>query len=182
MKRLCLLCSLLCILTLLASTVSGCSGNSTGAVPPAAASENAREGTMTLQYLASYSSSVTNKVSYGSTPVGERNDVSFEGNVTGNILAGTMKGVDYLVTRSDGITEINARASLITTDGAAISVQISGYCYTDGVIKDTYVRFLTGNEQYKWLNNAVVFGEGKMTSSTTFEVQYYYDSSSAFKD
>ncbi|MHC9544511.1 MAG: DUF3237 family protein [Vulcanimicrobiota bacterium] len=181
MKRFFFPFSFLFITAMLAAILSGCGGSSTSAIPPVAASEGAKASTMTFQYLASYSSSATNKVSYGTTPIGERSDISFEGNVTGDLLAGTMKGTDYIVTRSDGITEINARASLITTDGAAISVQITGYCYSDGVIKDTYVRFLTGNENYKWLNNAVVFGEGKMTSNNTFEVQYYYDTSSVGK-
>ena len=54
-----------------------------------------------------------------------------------------------------------------------ISVQISGYALPDG-IKDTFVRLLTSDDRYGWLNEKVIFGEGKMTSDTEFEIKYCY--------
>ena len=130
---------------------------------------------MSFVFLASYNVSITKKIDYGDTPVGKRVDVHFEGDLTGDLLSGTMRGIDYVTIRSDGVTEINPRASLKTSDGALISVQISGYAFPDGTIKDTFVRFLTSDEKYKWLNEKVIFGEGRMTSETEFEIKYYYE-------
>jgi len=130
---------------------------------------------MSFVFLASYKVRITDKIDYGATPVGRRVDVHFEGEVTGDFISGVMQGIDYVTIRPDGTTEISPRASLKTSDGALISVQISGYAFPDGTIKDTFVRLLTSDDRYGWLNEKVIFGEGKMTSETEFEIKYYYE-------
>ncbi len=131
-------------------------------------------GDMSFVFLTSYKVHITKQVNYGETPLGTRVDVYFEGELTGDRLSGAMQGIDYVTIRPDGITEISPRASIQTGDGAFISVQISGYEFPDGTIKDSFVRFLTGNKRYEWLNDKVVFGEGRLLSGTEFEINYYY--------
>ncbi len=104
-------------------------------------------------FLTSYKVHITKQVNYGETPLGKRVDFHFDGPHTSDRLSGTMQGIDYVTIRLDGITEISPRASIQTSDGAFISVQISGYEFPDGTIKDTFVRFLTGDKRYDWLNN-----------------------------
>ena len=142
---------------------------------PAGSQEALAKKGMSFVYLSTYKVTITDKIDYGETPAGHRQDVYFEGDLTGDLLSGRMQGIDYITTRSDGVTEISPRASLKTSDGALISVQISGYSFPDGTIKDTFVRFLTSDDRYKWLNNKVIFGEGKMTSETELEITYYYE-------
>lgn len=159
--------------------VIGTSGHSLSqqaAMPsPAGSQEALAKKGMSFVYLTTYKVTVTDKIDYGETPVGHRQDVYFEGNLTGDLLSGTMRGIDYVTMRPDGVSEIGPRATMQTSDGALISVQISGYAFPDGIIKDTYVRFLTSDEKYRWLNNKVIFGEGQMTSKTEFEIRYYYE-------
>ena len=89
-----------------------------------------------------------------------------------------MTGIDYMLYRPDGIDEINTRATIETPDGAYISVQITGYVQPDGTMVDSYVRFLSGYENYKWMNDTVFFGKGGKVLSPdtpdTYEI-YYYD-------
>ncbi|MFC1535370.1 DUF3237 family protein, partial [Thermodesulfobacteriota bacterium] len=80
-----------------------------------------------LEFLASFRAKVTKRIEFGKTPIGERRDVYFEGELTGDILSGKMEGIDYMITRTDGTLEVNVRAVITTNDGAYISVRISGY-------------------------------------------------------
>ena len=52
--------------------------------------------------------------------------------------------------------------------------KITGYSDENGNIVDSYVRFLSGYEKYKWMNDTVLFGKGKALSENTYEVDYYY--------
>jgi Protein of unknown function (DUF3237) len=165
----------LAIATLVIGMSGHASSQETTMRSPKGSQETLSKKAMSFVFLTAYKVSITDKIDYGDTPLGKRVDVYFEGDLTGDLLSGTMRGIDYVTTRSDGVTEISPRASLKTSDGALISVQISGYSFPDGTIKDTYVRFLTSDEKYKWLNNKVIFGEGQMTSDTEFEIKYYYE-------
>jgi len=129
---------------------------------------------MDLTYLGHFEFTVTKQVVYGNTPYGIRHDVHYEGPFTGELVSGSMSGIDYMLLRPDGVDEVNTRATIETTDGAYISVQITGYAYEDGTIVDSYVRFLSGYEKYKWMNDTVFFGKGKALSEDTYEIDYYY--------
>lgn len=126
-----------------------------------------------LEHLCSFKATITKRISFGNTPVGKRTDMHFEGDLTGGILSGRMRGIDYLLTRSDGVSEINVKAAIETTDGINISVQIYGYYYDD-LIEDNAVKLLTGHEKYKWLGNKVIVGKGKATPGG-LEVDYFYE-------
>lgn len=126
-----------------------------------------------LELLCSYKAKVTERIDFGDTPLGKRSDVYFEGDLTGGVLNGKMRGIDYLLTRSDGVSEINVRAAIVTVDGVNISVEISGY-YHDRLIKDNQVKLLTGNEKYQWLGNKIIVGKGKGTAEG-LEVDYFYE-------
>lgn len=126
-----------------------------------------------LELLCSLKAKVIEWISFGDTPLGKRADVYFEGDLTGSILSGRMRGIDYLVTRSDGVSEINVRASIVTIDGVNISVQIFGYYY-DKLIKDNLVKLRTGHDKYKWLGNKIIVGKGKITPEG-LEVDYFYE-------
>ena len=127
-----------------------------------------------LEHLCSFKAKITQRINFGETPLGKRTDIHFEGDLTGGILSGRMKGIDYLLTRSDGVSEINVRASIATVDGINISVQIFGY-YDGELIEDNAVKLLTGHEKYKWLGNKVIVGRGKGTKEG-LEVDYFYQS------
>jgi hypothetical protein len=170
---------LLAVGLVLAALVTGVYGHAlsqqTTIRSPEGSQEMPTKRAMSFVYLTTYEVTITDKIDYGETPAGHTQDVYFEGDLTGHRLSGTMRGIDYITLRSDGVTEIAPRATMQTSDGALISVQISGYAFPDGTIKDTFVRFLTSDERYTWLNNKVIFGEGQMTSDTEFEIKYYYE-------
>jgi len=126
-----------------------------------------------LELLTSFKGKVTELIYFGDTPLGRRFDAYFEGDLTGGVLSGRMRGVDYILTRADGVSEINVRAAIVTPDGVNISVQISGY-HRDGEIKDTYVKMVTGNENYRWLTSAIIIGKGK-SAGGTLEIDYFYE-------
>ncbi len=129
---------------------------------------------MDLTYLGYFKFTITEQIIYGETPYGIRHDEHYEGELTGDLVSGKMSGIDYMLYRPDGIDEVNTRAAIETPDGAHISVQIKGYSMPDGTIVDSYVRFLSGYEKYKWMNDTVFFGQGKKLSENTYEIYYYY--------
>jgi hypothetical protein len=53
-----------------------------------------------LELLSSFRGKVTERIDYGDTPIGKRLDAYFEGDLTGGVLSGKMRGIDYLLTRS----------------------------------------------------------------------------------
>jgi hypothetical protein len=127
-----------------------------------------------MELLMSFRGQVIELINFGKTPLGRRFDAYFEGELTGGALSGKMRGVDYILVRSDGTAEINVRAVIITHDGVNISVLISGY-HQEGIIKDTYVKMVTGNENYRWLSSVIIVGKGK-SDGGKLEIDYFYES------
>jgi hypothetical protein len=74
---------------------------------------------------------------------------------------------------ADGVSEINVRAVIVTSDGVNTSVQISGY-YHDELIQDAHVKLLTGDERYRWLSDKIIVGKGKSTREG-LEIDYFYE-------
>jgi hypothetical protein len=96
---------------------------------------------------------------------GARFDLAFEGNVNGDRLKGTIKGVDYLEVRSDGKFMLNIYAALITDDGEAIAVKENGIAAPDssGTSKlYLNMEFLTASQKYDWLNKKQVWVTGEV--------------------
>ncbi len=126
-----------------------------------------------MKLLMSLRGKVTELINFGNTPLGKRYDAWFEGDLSGGVISGRMRGIDYILVRPDGIAEINVRAAIVTQDGVNISVLISGY-HQDGEIKDTYVKMITGIESYRWLSSAIIIGKGK-SAGGNLEIDYFYE-------
>ena len=126
-----------------------------------------------LEHLCTFKAKTTDFIYFGDTPKGKRFDAFFEGELTGPKLSGKMRGIDYILLRSDGIIELNVRAVIVTDDRINISVQISGYGQGDE-LKDTQIRMITGHEKYRWLMSKIIIGKGK-SANGELELDYYYE-------
>jgi hypothetical protein len=126
-----------------------------------------------MKLLMSFRGKVTELINFGNTPLGKRYDAWFEGDLSGGVISGRMRGIDFILVRPDGIAEINVRAAIVTQEGVNISVLISGY-HQDGEIKDTYVKMITGKESYRWLSSVIIVGKGK-SAGGNLEIDYFYE-------
>ncbi len=117
----------------------------------------------------------------GATPNGMRQvwivkGGSFEGpRIRGEMLAG---GGDWAIVRTDGVIQVDVRATVQTHDGALIYAQYSGliiippamaprvFAGEDVPLSEYYFytnpMFQTGDERYAWLNQVVAIGRGKV--------------------
>ncbi len=95
---------------------------------------------------------------------GLRFDIHFDGVVTGELLNGTIKGVDYLTVRSDGRLFLNLQAAITTHDGALIKVTESGI--NDNGRLRLNMDFHTNDVRYAWLNQKHVWGIGSVNFQT----------------
>ena len=116
----------------------------------------------------------------GETPRGARRIVAVTGGrFEGPQLRGTVEpapGGDWLLTRADGVTELDVRVTLRTDDGAAIYMTYRGVRdaapeiaarLAAGEVVDPssyYFRtapvFETASEKYAWLNRILAIGVG----------------------
>jgi hypothetical protein len=115
----------------------------------------------------------------GDTPQGRRRIIGITGGrfagerLSGRVLAG---GADWQVIRADGVTQFDARYTLLSGDGALVYVRHGGYRHgAPEVIKKLlegrevdpslyYMRgsmhFETGDARYAWLNRCVCITTG----------------------
>jgi len=126
-----------------------------------------------LELLSTFKGKITEIVDFGDTPIGKRCDVFFEGDLSGGKISGRMRGVDYILVRSDDISELNVRAAIVTHDNINISVEISGYLH-EGKIKDAFVKLMTGNEKYKWVTSRIIVGSGTI-GPEGLEINYFFE-------
>lgn len=81
-------------------------------------------------------------------------------------------GADWVMRRTDGVSQLDVRITLLTDDGATIFMHYPGLLHTDslgplGDLPDgeryfrTTPRFETGAEQYRWLNRILAVGVGQ---------------------
>ncbi len=116
----------------------------------------------------------------GETPRGARRIVAVTGGrFEGPQLRGTVEpapGGDWLLTRADGVTELDVRVTLRTDDGAAIYMTYRGVRdaapeiaarLAAGEVVDpssyyfrTAAVFETASEKYAWLNRILAIGVG----------------------
>ncbi|NQW18915.1 MAG: DUF3237 domain-containing protein [Chloroflexi bacterium] len=123
-----------------------------------------------------------NRQLLGPTPQGDRTIVyvtggTFEGpKLRGEILPG---GGDWIRRRSDGVGQLDVRATLQTDDGSLIYVQYNGIMNASPEVmarrangetvdpSEYYFRttpyFETGAGKYAWLNKIVTVGVGALT-------------------
>jgi hypothetical protein len=91
-------------------------------------------------------------------------DISFEGELVGDRIKGTIAGTDYLEVRADGRFFLSLHACIHTADGARIKVIESGI-NSNGDLK-LFMTFYTADERYAWLNREQVIGLGEVDFST----------------
>lgn len=127
-----------------------------------------------FEHLATLDGRLTEFIVYGETSSGTRYDVHFEGRLEGKIN-GVMRGIDYALTKSDFVTELNVRGMIRTDDDVLISVEITGFLLGDtSEIRDTKVIFRTGNPKYQWLHKKIIVGIGKQVEDDKILIKYYY--------
>jgi Protein of unknown function (DUF3237) len=100
---------------------------------------------------------------------GAQFDVAFVGTSKG-VLAGKVHGVDYLVMRADGRTDLNVHATIETEDGQRIAAHIGGVAsprQNEQVIDlHENIRLITASEKYSWVNSRQVWGVGAVNLAT----------------
>ena len=88
-------------------------------------------------------------------PQGARIDVLYAGTIKGRVT-GSIRGVDCQVVRVDGRLDLDARATIETTDGRRIALSASGVGTprTGEPTADLFenVRFITAAVDYAWLH------------------------------
>ena len=102
-------------------------------------------------------------VPYGTRRIAPLDGGTFEGpRLRGTVLPGS--SADWLLLRSDGVLELDLRATLRTDDGALIHMTFAGM--RDDVAGRGYFRtlprFETAALQYAFLNRLVAVGTGRI--------------------
>lgn len=132
-----------------------------------------------LQWLMRVQLQVARLLQLGDVPLGQRKFVAIDGGefsgpeLKGRIVAG---GGDWLLQRTDGCIELDARYTLEADDGALIYLQDRGFRHGPAAVMQrlaagealpasdyyfrTCARLETAAPQYQWLNSAVVIGSG----------------------
>lgn len=149
--------------------------------------------TPSLQLLYTSSVEVETPLEVGKSPYGERRIINIKGGafsgprLSGRVLPG---GADWQIIRYDGITEVEARYTLETDDGALIYVSNWGLRHgPEEAMKrlaageevdasEYYFRttpvFETGAPGYEWLNGIVAIATGQRLANeviiTVYEV------------
>jgi hypothetical protein len=95
---------------------------------------------------------------------GARFDVFFDGQIVGQRLRGTIRGVDYVTLDRDGMAHLHVHAHITTHDGCHIAIhsegmarQRAGSSIAD--VEET-MSFATAADSYKWLNGLQGCGSG----------------------
>ena len=119
----------------------------------------------------------------GDTPAGLRRIAPVTGGTfTGDRLSGTViGGADWVINRADGVMVIDVRLTLKTDDGALVYLTYQGRFlaapevmarFAKGAVLDpseyslaVIARFESGDQRYRWLNDAIVVGTGEQTAS-----------------
>lgn len=135
--------------------------------------------TPVLEHVTSIHVSVETPLEFGDTPQGRRRTVPITGGhftgprLNGDIVPG---GADWQVTRHDGVSEIVARYTLRTHDGALINVVNRGLRHGPDAVMHalaagepvapsayymrTAPRFDTAAADYDWLNRTLFIARG----------------------
>ncbi len=119
----------------------------------------------------------------GATPAGLRRIAPVTGGTfAGERLSGAViGGADWVINRPDSVMVIDVRLTLKTDDGAMIYLTYQGRFlaapevmarFAKGAVLDpaeyslaVVARFESGDERYRWLNDAVVVGTGEQTAT-----------------
>jgi len=143
------------------------------------------------EFLGEINADLEEPLALGPTPHGTRIIYNIKGGtfkgpkINGEILRG---GADWFIMRSDGVGELDVRATLRTDDGALI------YTYYRGILSiapdvgeriqkgeavdptEYYFRttpvFETASEKYAWLNSIISVGMGKVMPGSVYYKVY----------
>ena len=149
--------------------------------------------TPSIQLLYTSAIKIETPLEVGKSPYGERRIINIKGGVfSGPILSGRVLpgGADWQIVRYDGITEVEARYTLETYDGALIYVSNGGLRHGPKEVMERlasgeevnaaeyYFRttpiFETGAPGYSWLNGLVSIAAGQRRANeviiTVYEV------------
>jgi len=93
----------------------------------------------------------------GKVPEGERKNFHFMGDISGEELQGTTRGIDYALTQ-DGIVQAHIHEVLTTEQGEKISLERIGIqipsANKDEVLLEGRVQMRTGSQRLAWLHDA----------------------------
>ena len=97
-------------------------------------------------------------------PSGLRVDIAFEGESRG-VIAGTIRGVDYLNIRADGRMELDIKAELTTPDGEKIALAAGGVGIpqpgtTVSLLREN-VKLTTASPEHAWLKTLEIWATGR---------------------
>ena len=110
---------------------------------------------------------VTGAVDIGKTPLGSRSNVSVDWTVTGKDFSASMRTIDYLLTRPDGISVINSVGVMTASDSEKIAVKLGGYGLVpvDGRMKlKGFITYETASARYSSFNSRIDVFEGEFAS------------------
>lgn len=124
----------------------------------------------------------TDLIPIGLVPEGVRVDAHYSGPITaGPFTGGTVRGIDYLLFRSDGVGVLDVRELITTPSGGNISVRAHGYATLPGGMQFPPSELLvqpdfvwpdlavplhgvalcqTGTAEIAWLNRTALLFEG----------------------
>ena len=96
-------------------------------------------------------------------PEGARFDQTFEGELQGPRLRGTIVGTDYLYIRPDGLFQLHLHARITTEDGANIAMRSEGVSHQiegerEAQLRST-VSLFSSSEEYQWVNKRAHGGQ-----------------------
>jgi Protein of unknown function (DUF3237) len=129
---------------------------------------------LSAELLYEYTLQITQMVEYGASmdalmsgqaappAEGARFDVHMEGLATGTKLSGSVKAVDYLQIRADGIGQIDIRGEITTEDGKKIALAADGVVSGQPPILQLRenVTHRTADPEYSWVNATQVWAKG----------------------
>ena len=99
----------------------------------------------------------------GSVPDGLRVNFAFVGKVRGKVT-GKVEGVDYVLTRPDGVGCLHIHEVISTEEGELISIEASGYGRPSNEVGfydlEAVISFQTASEKYGWLNSTLATSKG----------------------
>lgn len=102
-------------------------------------------------------------------PSGLRVDIAFVGESRG-LVAGSIRGVDYLNIRADGRMELDIKAELTTPEGDKIALAAGGVGIpqpdsTESLLREN-VKLTTASPRYAWLNGLEIWATGTADIAT----------------